>query len=77
MEPRYRIIRIRSDKMRWVWGPHHCAGFAKDTGDGVKDLYNRFETVDQFAISVTVCLELFSFVFKEVEDAFGRVTVLE
>ena len=43
----------------------------------MKDLYNRFETVNQFAISVTVCLELLGFVFKEVEDAFGRVTILE
>ena len=63
--------------MRWVCGPHHCASFAEDTGDGVKDLYNRFETVDQFATSVTVGLKLLGFVFKEVEDAFGRVTVLE
>ena len=77
MEPRCRTIRIRSDKMRWVCRPHHCAGFAEDTGDGMKDLYNRFETVNQFAISVTVCLELLGFVFKEVEDAFGRVTILE
>jgi len=43
----------------------------------VKDLYDWFETVDQFSISVTVCLELLGFVCKEVEDAFGRVRILE
>ena len=43
----------------------------------MKDSYNRFETVEQFAISVTVCLELLGFVSEEVEDAFGRVTILE
>ena len=73
----YRTIRIRSDEMRWFCGTHHCAGLAEDAGDGVKNLNHGFETVDQFSISVTVCLELVGFVFKEVEDAFGRVTVLE
>ena len=43
----------------------------------MKDLYHGFETVDQFSISVTVYLELLGFDFKEVEDAFGRVTILE
>jgi hypothetical protein len=43
----------------------------------VKDLYDRFEAVDQVAISVTVRLELLGFVFEEVEDEVGRVTILE
>jgi len=77
MAPKHRTIRIRSDKMRRFCGPHHCAGLAKNARDGVKDLYHGFETVDQFSISVTVCLELLGFVFKDVEDEFGRVTILE
>ena len=43
----------------------------------MKDLNQGFEKVDQFSISITVCLELVGFVCKEVEDAFGRVTVLK
>ena len=77
MVPKYRIMRIRSDKTRWFCGTHHCAGLAKNTGDCVKYSHHWFETVDQFAISVTVCLELVGFVCKEVEDTFGRVTILE
>ena len=63
--------------MRRIYGTHHCAGLGENAGDGVKDLYHGFEIVDQFSISVTVCLKLVGFVCKEVEDAFGRVTALE
>jgi hypothetical protein len=70
-------MRIRSDKIKRFCGSHHRAGLAKSAGDNVKHLYDRFETVDQFSISVTVCLELLGFVSEEVEDAFGRVKRLE
>ena len=38
----------------------------------MKYSHHWFETVDQFAISVTVCLELVGFVCKEVEDTWIR-----
>ncbi len=43
----------------------------------MKHLYYQLKTVDQFAISIVICLELVCFVLKEVEDVVGRVTSLE
>ena len=43
----------------------------------MKYLYNRLETVHQFAIPIAICLELICFVLKDVEDRFGRVAILE
>jgi hypothetical protein len=43
----------------------------------MKYLYNRLKTVYQFAIPITICLELLCFVLKDVKDRIGRVAVLE
>ncbi len=43
----------------------------------MKHLYYRLKKVDQFAISIAICLELVCFVLKEVEDAIGGVASLE
>jgi hypothetical protein len=40
----------------------------------VKHLYYWLKTVDQFAISITICLKLVCFVLKEVENAVSGVT---
>ena len=40
-------------------------------------LHNRLETVYQFAIPIAICVELVCFALKDVEDRFGRVTVLK
>ena len=42
-----------------------------------KHLYYRLKTVDQFAISIAICLELVYFVLKEVEDAVDGVANLK
>ena len=43
----------------------------------MKYLYNRLETVYEFAIPITKCLELICFGLKDVEDGVGRAAVLE
>ena len=43
----------------------------------MKDLHNRFETVDQLAISIAIVLELVCFVLEEFEDIIGRLAVPE
>jgi hypothetical protein len=43
----------------------------------MKHLYYGLKIVDQFAISIAVCLELLCFVLKEFEDVVGRVTILD
>ena len=43
----------------------------------MKYLYNRLETVYQFAIPIAICLELICFALKDVEGRISRVAVLE
>jgi len=43
----------------------------------MKNLYYGLKIVDQFAIAVTIGLELLCFVLKEVEDVVGSVAILE
>jgi len=43
----------------------------------MKDLYYGFKTVEQLAIPIAICLELFCFVSKEIEDRIGGVAILE
>ena len=43
----------------------------------MKNSYDRFKAVDQFAIAVTICLELVCFVLEEVDNRVGRVAVLK
>ena len=43
----------------------------------MKDLYYGFETVDQLAIPISICLELLCFVSEEIEDRIGGVAILE
>jgi len=43
----------------------------------MKDLYYRFETVDQLAIPVTISLKLLCFIFQEGENCLGGAGILE
>jgi len=40
-------------------------------------MYYRFETVDQLAIPIAICLELLCLVSEEIEDGIGVVAILE
>ena len=71
MGPGNRTVRIRSDKATRPAGADQGGCLAKNAGDCMKDLYYWFKTVDQFAITIAVSLELFCFVSEEVDDCVG------
>ncbi len=49
----------------------------EDARKRMKNLYYWFKAVDQFAITIPICLELLCSVLKQVEEGIRRVAVLK
>jgi hypothetical protein len=80
MVPESRAIGIRvirPEKDESIRRAHQGGRLANNARDGMKHLYDRLETVYEFTIPITICLELICFALKDVEDGVGRVAVLE
>ncbi len=43
----------------------------------MKDLYYWFKAIDQFTITIAICLELVCFILKHVEEVIGREAELK
>ena len=50
---------------------------AENARNCMKDMYYGFKAIDQFAIPITICLELLGPVLKHVEEVVSRAAVLK
>lgn len=56
---------------------HKCSCLAKNSREGVDELYHWAEAIDELPILVTIIFERFRVLFQKKEDGIGRVTVLD
>jgi len=56
-------------------GAHGSGSLAENCGNLMENLYDWFKVVDQFSVSVPVCVELVCSVLQEVENGVGVVAI--